>query len=249
MTAVLPARVETDDPEIAPVTFILAGNRLVTVRYHEPRPFETFPRRAARVDTGCAGGETVLLALLEAVVDRMADILERAGGEVDRTSQSIFRPTGRRRGRDFQPVLEEIGRKGSLIAHIRDSLATQERLVAFLAQVIGQRKGERDVRPRVKTLARDVRSLSDHATFLSQSITFLLDATLGMVNIDQNATIKIFSLVAVVFLPPTLIASIYGMNFEHMPELGWPFGYPMALGVMVVSAILPYLFFKYRGWL
>jgi magnesium transporter len=98
-------------------------------------------------------------------------------------------------------------------------------------------------------LSRDLRSLSDHSGFLSQKITFLLDATLGMINIEQNAIIKIFSVAAVVFLPPTLIASIYGMNFEMMPELEWLFGYPFAIGLMILSAILPFLFFKRRGWL
>ena len=89
----------------------------------------------------------------------------------------------------------------------------------------------------------------DHAGFLSQKITFLLDATLGMISIEQNATIKIFSIAAVIFLPPTLIASMYGMNFEYMPELQWPLGYPFAIGLMIISAILPYAYFKKRGWL
>ncbi|MDW8371691.1 MAG: CorA family divalent cation transporter, partial [Geminicoccaceae bacterium] len=96
---------------------------------------------------------------------------------------------------------------------------------------------------------RDVQSLSDHTTFLSQKTTFLLEATLGLINIEQTNIIKIFSVVAVVFLPPTLIASIYGMNFEFMPELSWPWGYPFALFLMVLSAVLPYLMFKWKGWL
>jgi magnesium transporter len=104
-------------------------------------------------------------------------------------------------------------------------------------------------RARVKTLTRDARSLSDHAGFQAQKITFLLDATLGLVNIEQNSIIKIFSVAAVVFLPPTLVASIYGMNFRFMPELGWQLGYPFALMLMVLSAVLPYLFFKKKGWL
>ena len=98
-------------------------------------------------------------------------------------------------------------------------------------------------------MSRDVRSLTEHASFLSSKINFLLDATLGMINIEQNAIIKIFSVVAVVFLPPTLIASIYGMNFEFMPELHWALGYPLALALMLGSAIAPYLYFKRRGWL
>ena len=107
----------------------------------------------------------------------------------------------------------------------------------------------KDARARAKALNRDVHSLTDHAGFLSQKINFTLDATLGLINIEQNAIIKIFSVVAVVFLPPTLIASIYGMNFEIMPELSWQFGYPFAVVLMVISAVMPYLYFKRRGWL
>jgi magnesium transporter len=251
MTANLPAQTDQDHPVMAPVTFILAGPRLITVRYHEPRAFVTFPLRASRVDLGCGNGEAVLVALLEAIIDRLADVLERAGREIDATSRSIFRHKGSRPtvSRDFQGMLEEIGRKGDLISNIRDSLATMERLIGYLGHVTLQRKSEADLRARVKTLARDASSLNDYVSFLSQKTTFLLDATLGMVNIEQNAIIKIFSVAAVAFLPPTLIASVYGMNFRTMPELAWPYGYPLALGLMVVSAVLPYLYFKRRGWL
>jgi magnesium transporter len=251
MTATLPAQADSDDPQMAPVTFVLAGERLVTIRYHEPRVFQTFPARAEKVAMGCTNGETVLVALLEAVVDRLADILERAGDDIDRTSRGVFQPSGAKptRSRDFQQVLEQIGREDDLTSDIRHGLMTLERVLGFLAHVTTQHKSSKDIRDRLKTLARDVRSLTDHATFLSQKITFLLDATLGMINIEQNAIIKIFSVAAVVFLPPTLIASIYGMNFETMPELRWLLGYPFAIGLMIASAILPYLYFKRRGWL
>lgn len=251
MTALLPAQADGDNPEMHPVTFVLAANRLITVRYHEPRAFQTFPQRAEKLAMGCETGEGVLVALLETIVDRLADILERAGREIDTISRDIFQHKGARpsKSQDFRKVLETIGRKGDLISNIRDSLVTLERLVGFLGHGAIQRKTDKETRERIKTLSRDVRSLSDHDSFLSQKITFLLDATLGMVNIEQNAIIKIFSVAAVVFLPPTLIASIYGMNFKYMPELEWLLGYPFALGLMVLSAILPYLFFKNRGWL
>ena len=250
MTATLPAQADGDDPHVAPVTFVLAGDRLVTVRYHEPRAFRTFPIRAEKVQMGCETGEGVLLALLEAVVDRIADILERAGRDIDGISRSVFQRRGAKptRSQDFQEVLESIGRKGDLTSNIRDSLVTLERLIGFLGQTL-QSRSSKETRERVKTLSRDVRSLADHASFLAQKITFLLDATLGMINIEQNAIIKIFSVVAVVFLPPTLVASIYGMNFRILPELNWPFGYPFAVGLMVFSAVLPYWFFRRRGWL
>lgn len=251
MTAILPAKGDADDPEMEPVSFVLTGNQLITIRYHEPRAFETFPRRAEKVPMGCENGEAVLIRLLETIVDRLADILERAGRDVDQISRRIFRGRGRKptRPKDFQDILETIGRKGDLTSNIRDSLVTLDRLVAFLGQRYVGRKDAGDLRERVKTLSRDVRSIADHGGFLSQKITFLLDATLGMISIEQNAIIKIFSVAAVVFLPPTLIASIYGMNFEYMPELEWALGYPFAIGLMVLSAILPYLFFKRRGWL
>jgi magnesium transporter len=251
MTATLPAQTDGDHPQVAPVTFVLAGQRLITVRYHEPRAFKTFPMRAEKVATGCEDGASVLISLLEAVVDRLADVLERAGQDIDRISRGVFEHNGAKptKTRDFRKVLEEIGRNGDLNSHIRDSLTGLERVVGFLTHVATQRKSGKDLRERLKTLSRDLRSLSDHSGFLSQKVTFLLDATLGMINIEQNAIIKIFSVAAVVFLPPTLVASIYGMNFEMMPELDWLFGYPFAIGLMVLSAILPFLYFKRRGWL
>ena len=251
MTAMLPAHSDTDDPMIGPVSFVLTSARLFTVRYHEPRAFRTFPNRAAKYASGCDSGEGVLLALLDATVDRIADILERAGRDIENISRNIFGRTDVPpvKSKDLQTILASIGRQGDLISDIRDCLLTLERLIGFFGQDAVQTHKGKEVRERIKTLASDAHSLADHASFLAQKITFLLDATLGMINIEQNAIIKIFSVAAVVFLPPTLIASIYGMNFVRMPELGWPFGYPLALGLMVLSAILPYLFFKRRGWL
>lgn len=252
MTATLPAQADGDRPEMLPVTFVLAGTRLVTVRYHEPRAFQTFPLRAEKADMGCTSGETILISLLEAIVDRLADVLERASRDVIDVSQDIFHSTEKKaskRDRDFQEILQRIGSKEDLVSKIQDSLLTLQRLSGFLANVVGKEINGKDVRARVKTLSRDVISLSDHASFQTQKITFLLDATLGMINIQQNAIIKIVSVAAVVFLPPTLVASIYGMNFEIMPELKWFIGYPFALGLMVVSAVLPFWFFRRKGWL
>ncbi|PWK63886.1 magnesium/cobalt transporter CorA [Aminobacter sp. AP02] len=252
MTATLPSQADSDDPVMSPVTFVLRRNLLVTIRYHEPRAFTTFPMRAEKASTGCTTAETILIGLLEAIVDRLADILERASRGVEAISKDIFNPTATKaskRDRDFQRLLKDIGRKETLTSDIRDALTSLQRLSGFLANAVGQGKNGKDAKAHVKTLSRDVLSLTDHANFLSQKITFLLDATLGMINIEQNGIIKIVSVAAVVFLPPTLVASIYGMNFELMPELKWLFGYPFALGMMVVSAILPYWFFRRRGWL
>ena len=252
MTATLPAQSDGDRPMMSPVTFVLAGTRLVTVRYHEPRAFQTFPLRAEKVDTGCHNGETILIALLEAIVDRLADVLERASSEVVGISHDIFHPSAKKaskRDRDFQLVLRRIGRKEDLVSKIQDSLLTCSACPAFSPMRQSRARASKDIRARIKTLSRDILSLTDHASFLSQKITFLLDATLGMINIEQNAIIKIVSVAAVVFLPPTLVASVYGMNFELMPELKWLFGYPFALAMMVVSAVLPFWFFRRKGWL
>ncbi|MCD7059473.1 magnesium transporter CorA family protein [Pelagibacterium xiamenense] len=251
MTAILPAKSDDESPELAPVTFVLAGQHLITVRYHDPQPFKTFSARAQRADMGCTDAETVLVGLLETVVDRLADILERGGTDIDALSREIFESSERKRKAkpNFNAVLKALGRKGDINSKIRDSLVTLERLSGYLGHVAMTRGSGKDIRDRIKTLGRDVRSLSDHANFLFQKITFLLDATLGMINIEQNGIIKIFSVAAVIFLPPTLIASIYGMNFDFMPELDWLFGYPFAIGLMAASAGGTFLYFKRRGWL
>ena len=250
MTATLPSRADTDNLLMAPVTFVLTASKLVTIRYHEPRVFHTFPQRAEKVNLGCTDHETVLVALLEAAVDRIADILERAQRDVDAISRGIFQnndQAGRAR-QDLTTVLRQIGRKGDLSSNIRDSLGSLLRLSSFFSQMTAGRKNDQ-IRSRIRTLARDIQSLNDHVAFLSQKITFLLDATLGMINIEQSNIIKIFSVAAGVFLPPTLIASIYGMNFTHMPEFAWRLGYPFALLLMLLSAVVPFWFFKRRGWL
>ena len=249
MTATLPARTDSDDLLMGPVTFVLVGGKLITVRYHEPRAFKTFPQRAEKASLGCIDGEAVLIALLEAIVDRMADILERAEREVDAISRDIFRAERAQSARrDLMKVLQLIGRKGDLSSNIRDCLLSLQRLAGFFGQVMTQRSDDKDFRSRVKTLSRDLQSLVDHASFLSQKVTFLLDATLGMINIEQSNIIKIFSIAAGVFLPPTLIASIYGMNFTVMPELHWTYGYLFAWVLMLASGLLPYWYFKRRGW-
>jgi magnesium transporter len=250
MTATLPARTDSDDLQMGPVAFVLAKGKLITVRYHEPRAFKTFPQRAEKAALGCTSGEVVLVNLLEATSDRIADILERAEQEVDVLSRNIFAAEPESSVRpDLRNVLQQVGRKGDLCSHIRDSLLSLQRLAGFLGHVLTQRNVDKELRGRVKTLARDAESLGDHASFLSQKITFLLDATLGMIAIEQNNIIKIFSIAAGVFLPPTLIASIYGMNFHVMPELSWAYGYPLAYVLMLVSALLPLWYFKRRGWL
>ncbi|ARQ00381.1 magnesium transporter CorA family protein [Pseudorhodoplanes sinuspersici] len=251
MTATLMSQSDTPSPVTTPVSFILAGQRLVTVRYDEPRPFAMTRHKLGRACPSNVTGQTVLMDLLDAVIDRNADILERIGMEVDQVSQKVFE-TRRSRGgssRVYQGILYTIGRKGDLTSKVRESLVSIGRLVLFLAQEGEDMRWSKEMRAQLKTMQRDTQSLSDHTTYLTNSITFLLDAMLGLVSIEQNNIIKLFSVVAVVMMPPTLVASIYGMNFEFMPELKWAAGYPLALIAMVISSVVPYLYFKWKKWL
>ncbi|ASP90057.1 magnesium/cobalt transporter CorA [Sinorhizobium meliloti] len=255
MTMTATAKLDSDYPAKVPVTFILKGATLVTVRHAEPKPFQVYANRIMKPNgAACETGELVMLGLLEAMIDRTADALERAGNDVDQISREVFRKSNAsatKKTRDLQSLIEQIGQKGDLLTVIRESLVSIGRLVAYHVAIEGStpRKAAKESRQRIKLVQRDAASLGDHALFLSNKINFLLDATLGLINLEQNQIIKIFSVAAVVFLPPTLVASIYGMNFEVMPELTWRFGYPYALILMIASALLPYVYFKRRGWL
>jgi len=254
MTATVAATMDSDVPVSAAVTFIRAGRALVTLRYENPKPFQTFATRVTRQAGLATTGDQVMLGLLDAIVDRCADVLEKQAAELDQLSRKIFRAKQKSVENDEEPtdleaVLRQLGRSDDVISKVRDSLGSIVRIITYLAQVASEEKGSKDTRLRLKSLARDASSLSEHAAFIAHKTNFLLDATLGLINIAQTTIIKIFSVAAVVFLPPTLVASIYGMNFKVLPELDWTYGYVWALFLMVLSAILPYLFFKRRGWL
>src|SRR6266481_5439944 len=246
MTATLMCHSDTDVPRTTAVTFILSGHRLVTVRYDEPKPFAIVGAKLARLCPANVTGETVLMDLLDAVIDRAADILERIGSDVDGISHEILESEGgMSRSHSFKDILKSIGRRGDHTSKVRESLVSIGRLLLYLAAEADSMKWAKDQRAAIKGMQRDVQSLSDHATYLSQKINFLLDAMLGVVSLEQNNIIKIFSVAAVVLMTPTLIASIYGMNFKHMPELDFDFGYPFALALMLLAAVLPYFFFRW----
>ncbi len=244
MTVSVLHKATTDAPESSAVTFILARDTLVTLRYADPLPFRNMTRKIER-GPGLGGGsaEAILMGLLEQIVDRLADIMETCVADLETISREVFGEDG---GRDHKLVLRRVGRVGDLATKAKESLLSLNRMVLFLT---AQAQVGKETRARLKTLSRDVLSITEHATFVASKVTFLLDATLGLINIEQNNIIKIFSVAAVAFLPPTLIASIYGMNFRALPELEWAFGYPLALGLMVLSAVLPFLYFKRKGWL
>jgi magnesium transporter len=260
MTANVLTRADSSHPESSGITFILAGERLVTVRYTDPRAFQMFAAHRRSHPGHHDTALTVLEGLLDAIVERLADVLEATGARVEELSLEIFRDWDESEGakkvkrrprtsRDYNAILGRLGRCSDLIARSRESLVSLGRLTAFFRETC---KDDPTALPTVHhftTLSGDFTSLGDFAAFLSGKASFLLDATLGMISNEQNAIIKLVSVAALVFGPPTLIASIYGMNFEHMPELRWQLGYPLAVLTMVLSAIFPYAFFKRKGWL
>jgi magnesium transporter len=249
MTANLLVGGDGPNPESCPITFILAKDRLVTVRYSEPSVFRRFPLQAAKADTNLRTADDVFVALLEAIVDRTADILEKVGASTDQISREVFQNDidGGQSGLDYKAVLRRLGRSGDLNSKVRESLVSIGRLVHFVSAECGE--AHRGLRERTDSIAADIRSLADHSSYVAGTSVFLLDATLGLINTEQNAIIRIISVLAVLIMPPTLVASIYGMNFRFMPELDWRMGYPLALLAMVAAALLPYLYFKRRGWL
>jgi magnesium transporter len=255
MTMTAASQLESDEPTTTPITFILKGNTLATIRYAEPKPFWTYSTRVQKAGAvPCMSGEQIMLGLAEALIGRMAEALETVGRDLERLSRVVFRHKSANgkpdRSRDFQAIIEQLGAKGDLLAIIRESLVSLNRLLAYHTTTAQTEKGpNKDAAEWVKSLQQDVTALSDHATYLANKTSFLLDATLGLINLEQNQIIKIFSIAAVVLLPPTLVATIYGMNFKRMPELEWMLGYPWALSLIVLSAILPFWWFKRKGWL
>jgi magnesium transporter len=250
LTATVLTRLDTDEPQNSQVTFIIKGTRLVTNRYVDPLPFRRYVAYAERHAQNCNTAPAILAGLLESLVNRIADVIERVGSDMDVSSSEVFTPRRLRRKRvqrDFRKVLERVGQGGELIAKTRESLVSLSRLLSFVQQSSLQLAP--DVRNRFRTLSRDVVAMSDHASFLGTNLNFVLDATLGMINIDQNNILKIFSVVTVFLLPPSVIAGIYGMNFHHIPWLDSEWGFYGALGLMVLSAVLPWAVFKRRGWL
>jgi magnesium transporter len=251
MTVPLLAGSRLGRPGLVNVSFILAGKRLVTVRHSEPRVIDLFIQRVCKMANGPDSGEAVLLGLLDAIIDRLADILERVGAEIEDASKRVFAEhDGKiRQKRDFMQIMRGIGSKGDILSMARESLVGISRMVGFLSTDVEGQPVSAQAKAQLPVIRRDAESLRDHTSYLGDKIIFLLDATVGMVTIEQNDLVKLFSVVSVILMPPMLIASIYGMNFEHMPELAKPWAYPAALAAMLVSAVVPYLVFRLKRWL
>lgn len=249
MTVTLPGLTPDQKHIAAPVTMILTPDRLVTVRHHAPRPFTTYPEEAGRSPLGTRTVGRVFLGLTGEIVARFADILEEVGRELDEQSVRVFSNPGALSTTQLREILKHIGRQGELLGRVRGGILTMERALTFFSQRLHKREDDPRLETAVSAQQRDIEALGVQIDFLSARIGLVADATLGMISLDQNANIRLFSVVAVFFLPPTLVASVYGMNFHAMPELDKPWGYPAALGLMVASAALTFLFFKWKKWL
>ncbi|WP_462380673.1 CorA family divalent cation transporter [Pseudomonas sp. Marseille-QA0892] len=229
--------------------FVIGQSILVTVRYAEMTAIRSFPTRVGRQPERHRSADAIFASLVDAFIDRIADTLEDMQTQLTRLSERIFRePNGNHEEGELQRVIKHLGRHNALLSMLSESLLTFGRLITFTRLGKKEWLGEQ-ARASLKAVERDLRALSVYQDRMSGEIAFLLDLTLGLINIEQNNIIKVFSIAAVLFLPPTLVGTIYGMNFEIMPELEWTYGYPLALGAMAASAALSYTVFKIKRWL
>ena len=253
MTASVLFGIDEGRPSSDPIGFILTDKYIVSVRYIDPKPFQIISEHLYAEPDLATDARSVFVRLLDGIVDRLADEFELAGSEVESISRRIFESHDHRTSRGspelrLEAILMRIGKAEQLLAKLRETSVSANRLLTFLISLDAM-EDDHSNRRHVQSLIADTQALNDHSNFLGDNMTFLLDATLGLISLQQNNVMKVFSVFAVIFMPPTLIAGVYGMNFEHMPELKWLFGYPYALVLMLASAIIPYWVARRRGWL
>jgi len=252
LSAPIVAQGDTTDPFLSPVGFILSPTLLITVRFVDLAIFKAVADRVAN-DKDLRSSTGVFTALMEALIDRGADVLERLGGELDQISRAIFRGDPNkvrhsvRSNEALRQTLSAVGRIGDRLSQARDVFLGVARIVPF---VLGLPHDW--IAPafegRLAAVSRDIASLNDYEAHLSTKVQFLLDAVLGFITMEQNDLFKVLTIVSVVGIPPTLMAGIYGMNFRFMPELSWPWGYPFGLAIIALSALIPLIWFKWRVW-
>lgn len=241
---------ENESP--TPVGFVLSPAVLVTIRYAPMQTVDHVVKRIER-DGDIRTSSAAFLALIEEMVDVGADTLERLAAELRGISQDAFRAPGKRRPRSkrlsqlLRDTLIKIGSIGETLSQIQESLVGLQRIVDFTCDTARDWL-EQNSQQRLRTVRSDLSSLADFEGHLSSKVQFLLDAVLGFINTDQNDMFKVLTIASVVGIPPTLIASMYGMNFHNMPELGWRWGYAYGLSLIALSTLVPILWFKRRGW-
>lgn len=236
---------DADLPSIDPVTFILTRGPLVTIRYFDPKPFSLVTERLSRDPGMCRTSPELFLQLMEAVIDRASDILSLNAARVEGVADHVF---SERKTVGFQKLITQLGRAQTINSRIEQSLAGLARVFAYIA-FEEQIDKTPEAREHLRSLTEDAASLLGHGQSVAAGINFQLTAALGLINIEQSSIVKVFSMVTVCLMPPTLIGAIYGMNFDHMPELGWADGYPLAILAMILSGVGPLLWFRRKGWL
>jgi magnesium transporter len=234
-----------------PLGFVLSPELLVTIRYSL---VQAFTQVEADVAKGlCAGSATVFAALIDGMVDFDADRLEKLSSDLAKVSARAFNPpaasvkSNKRASLALRESLNAVGTAGDHLSRIRESLLGLQRIIGFVLKTAADWLLV-EQKTRLGTAQQDITSLVDFEAHLSGKTQFLLDAILGFINTEQNEIFKVITIVSVVGIPPTLIASMYGMNFRDMPELTWRWGYPYGLVLIALSILLPILWFKRRGW-
>ncbi|GAB7128972.1 magnesium/cobalt transporter CorA [Silvimonas sp. JCM 19000] len=235
-----------DEAEVLTVTFLLTEGRLLSIRTDELAAFRLFRMRARMQADFVHSAEDILLAIYDVAVEYAADVLEGVYTGLDKVSSRVLTRSSEMSDKDMAETVSDIARQEDMNGKVRLDLMDTRRALSFLLRGRSLTHAQQD---NLREVLRDLESLNNHTAFLFDKINFLMDAVMGLINLQQNKIIKIFSIAAVVFLPPTVIASIYGMNFNAMPELHWQLGYPFAIVLMILSGIAPYWFFKRKGWL
>lgn len=248
MTAVLPGQLPDGENTAMPVTFILNQQRLVTVRHHAPRPFETFSARADRSSAGCGNAERVFLGLVEEIVGRLADLSEGVGKVLDATAGRVLgaQPQG---DAALKTALVTIGQQAETMGRVRMGLLSMDRILVYHAASSAQRAETSGTRSLRAATQRDIQALEVHADFLTSRIGMTIDATMGMIGLQQNERVRVLSVMTALFLPPTLITSFYGMNFDVFPTTHWVMGIPLSLSLMVGSVLAALALLKLKNWL
>ena len=253
----LPATIRDDTgfPHTSPIGFVLSKERLLTIRFARLPSFEHLTKRLTERGEISEGGLGAAVTIIEIIIDHIADVLERIGGELDGISRKIFTTdamsskAGRpRKNNDaMRHLLQTVGGSGDLASKMSESLLGLNRMMPYIVtHASGYLTPE--YKTRLEVISQDAKSLNDYEEHLTGKTQFLLDTLLGLANIEQNNVFRVLTVVSVVGIPPTFFASMWGMNFKTMPELDWPHGYTMGLAVIATSAILPAVWFKVKGW-
>jgi magnesium transporter len=248
----MPLAIQDEAADFVPIPlgFILSPQLLVTVRFSEVHAFTQVKAHTEKDPP--VGSAAAFCALMEGMVDFSADKLEMLSSDLAAVSARSFRPKAPRRGdkrisSGLRDCLSAVGMAGDDLSRIRESILGLQRIIGFILKIATDWLLPEE-KTRLSTAQQDLSSLIDFEGHLSGKTQFLLDAILGFINTEQNEIFKVLTIVSVVGIPPTLIASMYGMNFHNMPELGWRWGYPYGLALIALSTLLPILWFKRRGW-